>query len=94
MILRARFRVHKFETRRINRKIDPATEATAENLETVEVANVTLRAVDPGDDPSHPNAGFWKENPDGEITLTMINPEAWQEFQLDKEYNVRFSVVE
>ncbi|WP_447979054.1 hypothetical protein [Candidatus Nitrospira bockiana] len=43
------------------------------------------------DDPASENKRFWDASPSGEIRLGTVNPEAWKQFELDKEYYIDFT---
>lgn len=45
-------------------------------------------------DPEHENSKFWKLTPSGEIKLGTISREAWEQFELGKEYYIDFSLAE
>jgi hypothetical protein len=42
-------------------------------------------------DPSHENTKFWQASPSGSIKLGTVNPEAWEKFELNKEYYIDFT---
>lgn len=53
-----------------------------------ECRTVKLSAVSDG---SEENKRFFKFTPNGQITIGLLTPEAWQQFELGKEYYVDFS---
>lgn len=53
--------------------------------------NVILNAVTGG---SEENETFWKYTPSGEIKLTIDNKEAFEAFEVGKEYYTNFQEVE
>lgn len=58
--------------------------------ESAEIRDVYLSAVyDP--DPGSENHEFWKYTPAGQIVLSTINPAAWRQFEVDKDYYVDFT---
>jgi hypothetical protein len=52
---------------------------------------VTLWPVTDG---SEENKTFWKYTPGGQITLTITNPAAMEQFEVGKEYYVDFTPAE
>lgn len=45
------------------------------------------------DNPESENHTFWEATPSGEIRLGVVNQEAWQYFELDKEYYIDFTLA-
>lgn len=41
-------------------------------------------------DPNHENTRFWQASLSGTLELGVINPEAWSEFHLGREYYIDF----
>lgn len=61
--------------------------------EGAEQHDVLMDAVyDP--EPGSDNHDFWKWTPAGQIRLSTVNPIAWQQLEVDKEYYVDFSPAE
>lgn len=54
----------------------------------VEVRTCKFQAVTSG---SEENKSFFASTPSGEISLSMTSPEAWKNFELNKEYYVDFT---
>lgn len=61
--------------------------------ERVEMRTIVLSPVY-SDKPDSENRKFWDASPTGEIKLGTVNPEAWQQFELGKEYYVEFRAAE
>lgn len=89
-MVRAKFVVDSIEASHSRRMIDPNGGYGADNMHDVEVRTVKLRPVY-SDDPGHENHTFWEATPSGVIELGVINPEAWQVFELGKEFYVDFA---
>ena len=82
MTVRAKFKLISYETTtypRQNERIEMRT------LKFMPVYDQT---------PGSENHTFWKATPNGEIKLGTINPEAWQQFELDGEYYIDFTRAE
>ena len=58
-----------------------------------ELRSVNLTPVY-SNDPASENAKFWKYTPCGKIELGTINPDAWKQFELGKEYYIDFTLAE
>lgn len=82
MSIRAKFRLFKYETTRMtpNGRTDK-----------VEIRTLFFSAVYDG---SEENEKFFAFTPSGEIRLGVVNPVAWKQFELDKEYYIDFSPSE
>ena len=59
--------------------------------ETKELRSLKFVPVYGNGDPDHENTKFWQASPSGEISLGTVNPEAWSQFELGKEYYVDFT---
>lgn len=59
-----------------------------------EMRSVKFAPVYANNDPEHENSKFWKATPMGAIELGTINPEAWKQFEIGKEYYVDFTPAE
>jgi hypothetical protein len=59
--------------------------------EPVELRTLKFSPVYGNGDPEHENTKFWNASPSGEIRLGTINPEAWQAFEMGKEYYIDFT---
>ena len=92
MSVRAKFKVTRVETQiasMARRNADGSyTQPTV--YDKVEQRTVVLHPVY-SDDPASENKVFWDATPSGEIRLGILNPSAWQAFDLDGEYYVDFS---
>lgn len=75
--VRAKFKVNSYETC-----------LQGSSSEQVECRTVKLQAVY---DNSEENKRFFKYTPNGQITIGLLNPEAWKQFELGKEYYVDFT---
>lgn len=56
----------------------------------VELRTLKFSPVYGNGDPNHENTKFWAASPSGSIMLGTINPDAWQHFEIGKEYYVTF----
>lgn len=88
MTVRAKFRLDRYETtmhstghRENSKWVDDGK---------VEKRTLVFRPVF-DDNPESENRKFWEATPGGEIRLDVVNQEAWQHFELDKEYYVDFT---
>lgn len=62
--------------------------------ESKEMRSLEFSPVAASADPNHENTKFWQYTPSGSIKLGTVNPEAWQQFEIGKEYYVDFSPAE
>jgi hypothetical protein len=62
--------------------------------EEKELRTLVLSPVYANGDPNHENTRFWNASPSGEIKLGTVNPEAWGQFELGKEYYIDFTPAE
>lgn len=62
--------------------------------EPCEMRTVVMSPVYGNGDPNHENTKFWESSPCGEVKLGTINPEAWAQFELGKEYYIDFTPAE
>ena len=91
MSVRAKFKVDSFSSCLYQRTKDQTKSYSAENTEKVEMRTVVLSPVHGNGDPNHENAKFWNATPSGRLELGTINPEAWEQFELGKEYYIDFT---
>lgn len=91
MSVRAKFKVDSFTTTMQTRQKDPQGKWEASNLEQVEMRTIKMSPVYGNGDPNHENTKFWQASPSGELTLGTVNPEAWKQFELGKEYYIDFT---
>ena len=56
-----------------------------------ELRTVVLNPVHANSDRKHENTRFWDYSPSGEIKLGTVNPDAWNCFQIGKEYYMDFT---
>lgn len=63
-------------------------------VESKEMRSLRFSPVYGNNNPNHENSKFWAASPSGSITLGTINPEAWSQFELGKDYYVDFSPAE
>lgn len=91
-MVRAKFIVDRFTSSLSTQQKDKKGDWSASNTEEVEKRTIVLRAIY-SDDPNDENRKFWEATPSGQIELQVINPEAWQAFELGKEYYVDFTLV-
>lgn len=62
-----------------------------EIYEPCEVRTLTFNPVYGNGDPNHENSKFWDASPGGELKMNCVNQEAWERFELGKEYYLDFS---
>lgn len=79
MAVRAKFKLHSYETSL--HYSDPKKE-----LRTLKFSPVTGG--------SDENQRFFAWTPGGQLQLGLLNPEAWTQFELGKEYYLDFTVAE
>ena len=90
MTVRAKFKCIGYDTREGTRDSGRKNENGQPIYEAVEIRTVLLQPVY-SSDPSSENRRFWQASPTGKIELGTINPEAWQHFEMGKEYYVDFT---
>jgi hypothetical protein len=61
--------------------------------EQVEMRTLKFSPVYANNDPKHENSLFWRASPGGKVEMNCVNPEAWKQFELGKEYYLDFSLV-
>lgn len=66
-------------------------EANYPKTKPCELQTIILAPVYGNNDPKHENSRFWDYSPSGEIRLGTVNPDAWQAFEIGKEYYVDFT---
>lgn len=79
-MVRAKFKVNSYET-----------SLQGSSTEQIECRTVKLTAVY---DNSPENKEFFKWTPNGQISIGLLAPKAWQRFELGKEYYVDFTPAE
>jgi len=94
MSVRAKFKVDSFNSCLHQRTKDPTKPYSPENTEKVEMRTVVLSPVFGNGDPNHENTRFWNASPSGRLELGTINPEAWKQFELGKEYYIDLTPAE
>ena len=57
----------------------------------VELRTIKMSAVYGNNDPNHENTKFWAATPHGSLQLGTINPGAWAQFEIGKEYYLDFT---
>ena len=75
MSVRAKFRLNSCET-----QLSSTSPGKNEELRTLKLSAVY--------DGSPENKQFFKWTPNGQITIGVLNPEAWKQFELGKNYYV------
>ena len=86
--VRAKFKVTRVETQMGSRR----KKGTEHEYEPCEQRTIVMHPV--YGDKSPENKMFWDATPSGEIRVGTVNPEAWQKFELDREYYVDFTLAE
>lgn len=92
-MVRAKFTMTSYKTTQYPRAIDKAKPWSEENKEIVEMRTLEFTPVYANNDPTHENTKFWNASPSGKIELGTVNPEAWKDFELGKEYYVDFTIA-
>lgn len=98
-MVRAKFTFSSYETHLSTReKRDEEGRTVRDNdgraqIEQVELRTLFFRPVYGNNDPKHENTAFWRATPSGEVKLGTVNPEAWAQFELGKEYYLDFSAA-
>lgn len=96
-MVRAKFKFDSYETtlsqRPTKRKSDGSLD-WQNGVEMVEKRSLKFSPVYANSDPNHENSKFWDASPSGQVTLGTINPEAWAQFGLGKEYYLDFTPAE
>lgn len=87
MSVRAKFQVQRIESS-VWSKHHEADAVGPAGYRNVEMRTVVLGPVMGGSDE---NKRFWDASPSGEIRLGTINPDAWKQFELGKEYYIDFT---
>lgn len=87
--IRAKFKVTSIEHIESTRAIRDGEGKKTNRLEPCAMANIKLQAVYGTGSPE--NERFWEATPSGQVTLSVINPEAAEAFALGKEYYLDFT---
>lgn len=90
MSVRAKFKVNKVEISSTMRR-SGKDEKGVDVYSRVEMRTIHMSPVYGNGDPNHENTKFWDASPSGSLMLGTINPEAWQQFELDAEYYLDFT---
>jgi hypothetical protein len=97
-MVRAKFVVNRIEITQGYRRIRTADGNDYEKNErdypkttACDLRTIVLSPVYANNDPKHENSRFWDSSPTGEIKLGTVNPDAWQQFELGKEYYIDFT---
>jgi len=97
-MVRAKFRLNRVEItegrtkRRTKDGNDYAkNDAGAQIYDNCELHTLVFNPVYANDNPRHENTRFWDYSPSGEIKLGTVNPDAWNHFQIGKEYYIDFT---
>jgi hypothetical protein len=92
-MIRAKFVLNKVEITLHQRSIPPLTPGDPYKTEFKEMRTLILSPVYSNEEGSE-NKRFWDASPSGEIRLGTVNPSAWEQFELGKEYYVDFTKAE
>lgn len=87
----------KFKVRSINRSMGSKPtvhEDGTKSWEPAEMWNVEMSPVYGNGDPNHENSKFWSATPGGTIQLNCVNRDAVEQFDLNKEFYVDFTLAE
>ena len=82
MVVRAKFRLNSYTTE--------LYDMWKENKSIGKVEKRTLNFTPVYGTGSDENKAFWDATPSGSLQLGVVNPEAWKEFELGKEYYLDF----
>jgi len=88
-MVRAKFRVDTIELS-IHHNYEKQEDGSPK-LVPVEKRTIVMHPVSANNDPNHENSKFWAASPTGELKLGTINPEAWKQFEIGKEYYLDFT---
>lgn len=88
-MVRAKFKVGLIEST-LTMKNVRKDEKGADVYENVEMRTIVMSPVYSAV-PGSENKKFWDASPAGEIRLGTVNPGAWRQFELGKEYYVDFT---
>jgi hypothetical protein len=92
MTVRAKFVVQKIQcSYQTKYKNDSDGRLDYKQPYNVEMRTVHMSPVYGNGDPNHENTKFWEASPSGGLTLGTINPAAWQQFELGREYYLDFA---
>lgn len=94
-MVRAKFKVTRISSSMSSRSVRDASGQPVQKdgrwqYEQVEMRTIVLHPVC-SDDPNSENKKFWDASPSGQLELGTINPDAWCQFELDKEYYLDFT---
>lgn len=96
MSVRAKFKYTGYEATQYtsfpHKKDDGSVDHT--KPEAVEMRTLKLSPVYGNGDPNHENTKFWNASPSGQLTLGTVNPGAWSQFEIGKEYYIDFTPAE
>jgi len=92
-MVRAKFKFDGYEASlHAKPTIDPTTGKTDYSKTTsVEKRSLKFSPVFHNGIPGHENTKFWEASPSGQLVLGTINPEAWNKFEIGKEYYLDFT---
>lgn len=94
-MVRGKFRVDSYQSTLHQQqlpKVDQTDAKEAYRYEFVEKRTIILSPVY-SSDPTSENHTFWQASPSGRIELGTVNPEAWKQFELGKEYYIDFTIA-
>ena len=88
-MVRGKFTVSQIQISQGSQKIRTADgsdyEKDGKGYAKTKLRTIVLNPVYANNDPKHENTRFWDYSPSGEIRL---NPDAWEQFEVGKEYYV------
>ncbi len=90
MSVRAKFKYTGYEASLSNMPTKNA-DGNPGPYEQVELRSLKFSPVYGNGDPNHENTTFWNASPTGQIALGCVNPAAWQQFEIGKEYYIDFT---
>jgi hypothetical protein len=93
MFVRAKFKYTGYETSLSSTYPHKTPEGKIDTSrpEVVELRTLKLSPVYGNGDPEHENTKFWQYSPSGSISLGTVNPAAWEQFEMGKEYYIDFT---
>jgi hypothetical protein len=98
MSVRAKFKLNSI-TSQMQYMSEPTGEKDAQGRSIdrgvhKEMRTLVFNPVYGNGDPEHENTRFWQASPQGELKLGVINQQAWEQFELGKEYYLDFIPAE
>ena len=90
-MVRAKFRLNSFTTELQSSYPHKTVGDAIDYSKPVAVEKRTLNFTPVSGDGNPENKKFWDATPSGSLQLGVVNPSAWKEFELGKEYYLDFT---